>query len=121
VSRLLFWSLARNQLEKPRGSTVFLLELAVNSAIISIQLGSKLDRYRVAKKQRTIHLSPILWAQIDDLVNYFGDSPNEVLTRILNDWFDEHQPHIAETKARIDQLQPRIVAIREQAEKETKR
>jgi hypothetical protein len=68
------------------------------------------------KKQRTIHLSALLWAQIDDLVNYFGDSQNEVLARLLTEWFDEHQDHIAETKGRIDRLEPRIVAIREQAE-----
>lgn len=70
------------------------------------------------KKQRTIHLSPILWAQIDDLVNYFGDSPNEVLTRLLTEWFDEHQAHIDEVKGRIDRLEPRIVAIRELADGE---
>lgn len=73
------------------------------------------------KKQRTLHLSPLIWAQIDDLKNYYGDGPNEVLTRILNDWFDNHQQQIAEIKARIDRLEPQIVAIREQAEKETKR
>jgi hypothetical protein len=72
------------------------------------------------KKQRTIHLSPLLWAQVDDLVNYFGDSPNEVIARLLSDWFDEHQDRIIEVKARIDRLEPRIVAIREQAENETK-
>jgi hypothetical protein len=70
------------------------------------------------KKQRTIHLSPLLWAQIDDLVNYFGDSPNEVLARLLTDWFDQHQARISEVKARIDRLEPRIVAIRELAERE---
>jgi hypothetical protein len=72
------------------------------------------------KKQRTIHLSPILWAQVDDLVNYFGDGTNEVLARILNEWFDSNQARIAEVKARIDRLEPQIVAIREQAEKEAK-
>lgn len=68
------------------------------------------------KKQRTIHLSPLLWAQIDDLVNYFGDTPNEVLARVLTEWFDEHQTHITEVKERIDRLEPRIVAIRELAD-----
>jgi hypothetical protein len=72
------------------------------------------------KKQSTIHLSPLIWAQIDDLINYFGDGRNEVIARLLNEWFDEHQDRIAEMKARIDQLEPRIVTIREQAEQEAK-
>lgn len=72
------------------------------------------------KKQRTIHLSPLIWAQVDDLINYFGDGRNEVITRLLNEWFDEHQDRITEMKARIDRLEPRIVTIREQAENETK-
>jgi hypothetical protein len=75
----------------------------------------------VPKKQRTIHLSPLIWAQVDDLINYYGDGPNEVLTRILNDWFDGHQQNIAEMKARIDRLEPQIVSIREQADTESKR
>lgn len=73
------------------------------------------------KKQRTIHLSPTIWAQIDDLINYYGDNPNEVLTRLLNSWFDEHQQEITEVKARVDRLQPLVVGIRELAEKESKR
>jgi hypothetical protein len=72
------------------------------------------------KKQRTIHLSPVIWAQVDDLVNYFGDGPNEVIARILNEWFDANQARIAETKTRIDRLEPQIVTIREQAEHEAK-
>lgn len=72
------------------------------------------------KKQRTIHLSPLIWAQVDDLINYFGDSPNEVIGRILNEWFDQNQDRLMELKARIDRLEPRIVAIREQAENEAK-
>jgi hypothetical protein len=72
------------------------------------------------KKQRTIHLSPLIWAQVEDLVNYFGDSPNEVIARLLNEWFDEHQDRVAEMKARIDRLEPHIVSIREQAENEAK-
>jgi hypothetical protein len=74
----------------------------------------------VPKKQRTVHLSPLIWAQVDDLINYYGDGPNEVLTRILNDWFDNHQLEIAAIKARIDRLEPQIVVIREQAEKDAK-
>jgi len=72
------------------------------------------------KKQRTIHLSPLVWAQIDDLINYFGDGPNEVMARILNEWFDANQGRIAEVKARIDRLEPQIVAVRQQAEHEAK-
>ena len=73
------------------------------------------------KKQRTIYLSPSIWAQIDDLVNYYGDSPSEVLTQTLNDWFSTHQREITETKARIDGLGSKIDVIRKQADEEAKR
>lgn len=73
------------------------------------------------KKQRTIYLSPSIWAQIDDLINYYGDNQHEVLAQILNNWFSEHQREIAETKARIDGLGSKIELIRKQAEEEAKR
>lgn len=56
------------------------------------------------KQQRTISLSPEVWAQVDDLENYFGDSPAEVITHILRIWFANNQREIRETKARIDEL-----------------
>ena len=73
------------------------------------------------KKQRTIYLSPSVWAQVDDLINYFGDSQHEVLAHVLNDWFSRHQDEITTTKARIDGLGSEIAVIREQAEKEGKK
>jgi hypothetical protein len=73
------------------------------------------------KKQRTIYLSPSLWAQVDDLIDYYGDSQHEILAHILNNWFSEHQREIAETKTRIDGLKPEISVIREQADQEAKR
>lgn len=73
------------------------------------------------KKQRTIYLSPSIWAQIDDLINYYGDSQHEVLAQILNNWFSEHQSEIAQTKARIDGLGSKIAEIRQQADEEAKR
>ena len=73
------------------------------------------------KKQRTIYLSASLWAQIDDLINYYGDSQHEILAHILNNWFSGHQGEITETKARIDGLKPEINVIRKQADKDAKR
>ena len=73
------------------------------------------------KKQRTIYLSPGLWAQIDDLIDYYGDGQHEILAHILNNWFSEHQGEITETKARINGLKPEISVIRKQADKEAKR
>jgi hypothetical protein len=73
------------------------------------------------KKQRTIYLSPSLWAQVDDLIGYYGDTQHEVLAQLLNDWFSEHQTEIGQTKARIDGLAPKIGGIQEQADREAKR
>ena len=56
------------------------------------------------KQPRTISLPPEVWAQIDDLENYFGDSPGEVITHILRIWFANNQREIGDTKARIDDL-----------------
>ena len=56
------------------------------------------------KEQRTISLGPEVWAQIDDLEGYFGDSPAEIITFILRTWFAGNQREITETKARIDGL-----------------
>lgn len=64
-----------------------------------------------AKAQRTVYLSPYLWAQLDDLIEYYGDNQNEVLTQILNEWFSDNQTAITNTKARIDGLKDRIAAI----------
>jgi len=94
-----------------------------------IQLESKLDSLSFAararlvanKKQRTIYLSPSIWAQIDDLIRYYGDNQHEVLGRILSNWLSEHQREIAETKARIDGLALQIEVIRKQADDEAKR
>ena len=67
-----------------------------------------------------MYLSPSLWAQIDDLIGYYGDSPHEVLAQVLNNWFSGHQREIAETKTRVDALKPRIEAIQKQADDEAK-
>jgi hypothetical protein len=58
------------------------------------------------KPQRSVRLSIELWAQVDDIINYFGDSHSEVIAFILRDWFKANQPQIRETKGRIDQLIP---------------
>ena len=73
------------------------------------------------KKQRTIYLSPSIWAQVDDLINYYGDTQHEVLAQLLNNWFSGHQREITETKARIDGLGSKIEVIRKQADEEAKR
>jgi hypothetical protein len=73
-----------------------------------------------SKKQRTVYLSPSLWAQVDDLTGYYGDTLHEVLAHALNNWFSGHQREIAETKARIDALKPQIEAIRAQADEDAK-
>jgi len=58
----------------------------------------------MAKQQRTILLPPEVWAQVDDLEGYFGDSPAEIITHILRIWFANNQPEITATKTRIDGL-----------------
>ena len=58
----------------------------------------------MAKPQRSISLPPEVWAQLDDLEGYFGDSPAEIITHILRIWFANNQREIRETKARIDEL-----------------
>lgn len=73
-----------------------------------------------SKKQRTVYLSPSLWAQVDDLIGYYGDNAHEVLAQVLNSWFSAHQREIAETKARIDALKPQIDVIKKQAEEDAK-
>jgi hypothetical protein len=70
------------------------------------------------KIQRTVYLSASLWAQIDDLIEYYGDSQSEVLTQILNEWFSDNQGAITDRKARIDGLRGRIQALQEQADKD---
>ena len=73
------------------------------------------------KKQRSIYLSPSLWAQVDDLINYFGDGQHEVLAHILNVWLSEHDGEITARKARLDSLGSAVAVIRDQAEQEAKK
>lgn len=59
------------------------------------------------KDQESIRLSPELWAQVDDLDNYFGNGKSEVIAFILRSWFSQNQAEIRDTKARIDALMKR--------------
>ncbi|MCR4338664.1 MAG: hypothetical protein NUW01_02130 [Gemmatimonadaceae bacterium] len=63
------------------------------------------------KIQRTVYLSPTIWAQIDDLINYFGDNQHDVLTHVLNDWLSRHQTEVTEMKRRVRSLRPKIAKI----------
>lgn len=62
----------------------------------------------MAKIQFSISLSPEVWAQVDDLIPYFGESRGEVITYALNVWWGSHEREIQERKVRIDALKPRI-------------
>lgn len=41
----------------------------------------------VPKKQATVYIPIEIWAQVEDLKGYFGDSPSEVVTYGLRTWF----------------------------------
>ena len=58
----------------------------------------------MVKAQESVRLSPEVWAQVNDLISYFGDSPSEVIAYVLRTWFSQNQPDIRDTKARIDAL-----------------
>jgi len=71
----------------------------------------------VAKIQSSVTLSPEVWAQIDALIPYFGESRGEAIAHALNIWFGKHGQDIREQKERIDALKPQIDALIEQNEK----
>ncbi len=70
----------------------------------------------MAKIQNSVGLAPEVWAQVDDLMPYFGESRGEVITYALNVWWGSHEQEIQARKARIDALKPRIDALVQKAE-----
>lgn len=75
----------------------------------------------MAKIQNSVSLSPQDWAQIDDLVPYFGESRGEVIAHALNVWWGSHAQAIKDQKARIDALKPQIEELAKQSEKRQKK
>lgn len=73
----------------------------------------------MAKKQGTVHLPVEVWAQVDDLHGYFGDSRGEVIAYALRSWFGTSQREIQEQKARIDALKDRIDELNKTQESST--
>lgn len=66
------------------------------------------------KQQRSVSLPLTIWAQVDDLIEYFGDGQNEVLTHLLNDWLSTNQEKITAQKSRINALSNEIRALEEE-------
>jgi Arc/MetJ-type ribon-helix-helix transcriptional regulator len=75
----------------------------------------------MARIQNSVSLSPQDWAQIDDLVPYFGESRGEVIAHALNVWWGSHEQEIRERKARIDALKPQIEKLVQQSEDRQKK
>jgi len=75
----------------------------------------------MAKIQNSVSLSAQDWAQIDDLVPYFGESRGEVISHALNVWWASHEQEIRERKARIDALKPQIEKLVRQSEDRQKK
>ncbi len=69
------------------------------------------------KIQNSVSLSPEVWAQVDDLVPYFGESRGEVITHALNIWFGSYEQEIRDRKTRIDALKPQIEKLIQQNQK----
>lgn len=73
------------------------------------------------KQQRSIRLSLFLWAQIDDLIEFYGDSDSEVLTHIVTDWLSENRADVTAQKRIIDELQPKIQALQAKEDAKARR
>ena len=69
------------------------------------------------KVQRSVRLSAVIWAQVDDLIGMYGDGDGEVMAHVLNDWFSGNQDEISSRRALVKRLKPKIDAIQAEADK----
>jgi hypothetical protein len=50
------------------------------------------------KQKRTVALDPMLWRRIDDLVSTYGNSPSDVMSYVVLNWFSTNQLQIQQMK-----------------------
>jgi hypothetical protein len=50
------------------------------------------------KQKRTVALDPALWSRVEELVGVYGNSPADVLSYVILNWFINNQLQIEQMK-----------------------